>query len=145
MKDSCRGVSLVIVLLLLAGVMLLAVSGLGGAIAAMALADFDERSAWAFEAAEAGVTRSLRSGASISPPASPWPATAPGITVRTEVRHDPPLQAPAWPTGFSLGEAGSGFILLHGSVLADGSGGRGTRVRIEQGFSVVAPAREASP
>ena len=79
MRESCRGVSLVIVLLLLAGVMLLAVSGLGGAIAAMALADFDERSTGASEAAEAGVTRSLRSGAQpqrssgiIKPPARAW-------------------------------------------------------------------------
>lgn len=143
MRKGCRGVSLVVVLLLLAGVMLLAVSGLGAAIAAMALADFDERSAWGFEAAEAGVTRSLRSGASISPPASPWPAAAPGVTVHTEVRHDPPVQAPAWPAGFSLG--GAGFVLQHGNVLAEGSGGRGTRVRIEQGFAVVAPAREAAP
>ena len=145
MKQRSRGVSLVVVLLLLAGVMLLAVSGLGGAIAAMALADLDERSAWAFEAAEAGVNRSLRSGAPISPPTAPWPATAPGVTVGTEVRHDAPLQAPGWPAGFSLGGAGTGFILHHGSVLADGSGGRGTRVRIEQGFAVLAPAREASP
>lgn len=145
MRESSRGVSLVIVLLLLAGVMLLAVSGLGGAIAAMALADFDERSAWAFEAAEAGVTRSLRSGAPVSPPVPPWPATTPGVTVQSVVRYDPPAPAPAWPSGFSLGGNVTGFILQHGSVLAEGSGGRGTRVRIEQGFAVVAPAREALP
>lgn len=145
MRQRCRGVSLVIVLLLLAGVMLLAVSGLGGAIAAMALADLDERSAWAFEAAEAGVTSSLRSGIPVSPAASPWPATAPQVSVHAVVSHDPPAQGAAWPPGFSLGAAGTGFVLQHGSVLAEGSGGRGTQVRIEQGFTVLAPAREASP
>jgi len=145
MSRRCEGLSLVIVLLLLAGIMLLAVSGLGGAIAAMALADVDERAAWAFEAAEAGITRSLRSGAAISPPASPWPSTAPGVTVHTIVRFDPAERAPGWPAGFSLGGAGDGFFLQHGTVLAEGSGGRGTLVRIEQGFAVVAPARESSP
>ena len=145
MRKGGRGVSLVVVLLLLAGVMLLAVAGLGGAIAAMALADFDERSAWAFEAAEAGVIRSLRSGTSISPPTSPWPASAPDVSVLTEVRYDPAAQSAAWPSGFSLGGAGAGFVLQHGSVLAEGSGGRGTQIRIEQGFAVVAPALEGSP
>ncbi len=144
MKPRCRGISLVVVLLLLAGVMLLALSGLGGAIAAVALADFDERSSMAFEVAEAGVTRTLRSGSGISPPALPWPATHREATVRTVVQHDPPAEPPAWPSGFSLGGP-DGFVLHHGSVLADGSAGRGTLARIEQGFTVLAPAREFVP
>jgi hypothetical protein len=145
MNPRCRGVSLVIVLLLLAGVMLLAVSGLGGAIASMALADLDERAARAFEAAEAGVTRSLVSGVAVSPAAAPWPATDPAVTVLTLIRHDPPPPAPPSPYGFSFGSSGTGFVLHHGSVLAEGSAGRGTLVRIEQGFAVVGPARESAP
>jgi Tfp pilus assembly protein PilX len=141
MRRHGRGMSLVVVLLLLAGVMLLAVSGLGGAIAAIALADFDERSSLAFEAAEAGVTRTLRGGNALSPPAGAWPATARAVTVWTVLRQDPPASPPAWPSGFSLGTA-DGFVLHHGTVLAEGSAGRGTLTRIEQGFTVVAPARE---
>lgn len=142
MRRDCRGVSLVIVLLLLAGVMLLAVSGLGGAIAAMALAGFDERASMAFEAAEAGVTRSLRSGTAMSPPLLPWPASARGVSVQTTLRHDAPDSPGALPSGFSLGSA-DGFVLHHGTVLAEGEAGRGTLVRIEQGFAVIAPARES--
>jgi type II secretory pathway pseudopilin PulG len=145
MNTRCRGVSLVIVLLLLAGIMLLAVSGLGGAIASMAMADLDERAARAFEAAEAGVSRTLGSGAAVSPAAAPWPSTDPAVTVQTQIRHDPPPQAPASPYGFSLGTGGGGFVLHHGSILAEGSAGRGTLVRIEQGFAIVGPARESAP
>jgi hypothetical protein len=145
MNTNSRGVSLVIVLLLMAGVMLLAVSGLGGAIASMAMADLDERAARAFEAAEAGVARTLDSGTAVWPAAAPWPSTDPAVTVRTVIRHDPPPQAPAWTHGFSFGTGGGGFVLHHGSILAEGSAGRGTLVRIEQGFAVVGPARESAP
>lgn len=145
MMVHCRGLSLVIVLLLLAGVMLLAVTGLSGAIAAMSLADLDERSARGFEAAEAGVTRALEGGVAwpIATPA--WPSTDPAVLLRTEIHDDPPWQEPAWPSGFSLGSGRRGFVLRHGYVLAEGSGGRGTLARIEQGFAVLAPADGPGP
>jgi hypothetical protein len=141
MRRHGRGMSLAVVLLLLAGVMLLAVSGLGGAIAAIAMSDFSERSSLAFEAAEAGVTRTLHRGNALSPPMDAWPAAARAATVWSVLRQDPPAIPPAWPSGFSLGTA-DGFVLHHGTVLAEGSAGRGTLTRIEQGFTVVAPARE---
>lgn len=145
MRTGCRGVSLVIVLLLLAGIMLLAVSGLGGALAAISLVNLEERSARAFEAAEAGVIRSLYGGAAVSPATAPWPSADPTVTVRTDMRQDPPAWPPAWPSGFSLGTTGHGFVLHHGTVLAEGRAGLGTLVRIEQGFVVIAPSSEVMP
>ena len=145
MKTRDRGLSLVIVLLLLAGIMLLAVTGLSSAIAAMSLADLDERSARALEAAEAGVTRALEGGTVLPTAVPPWPLADPAVTVRTEIHDDPPWQVPAWPSGFSLGSGARGFVLQHGYVLAEGRGGRGTLVRIEQGFAVLAPAEGVAP
>jgi len=145
MKAHERGLSLVIVLLLLAGIMLLAVTGLSGAVAAMSLADLEERSARAFEAAEAGVTRTLEGGRASPIATPPWPPAGPAVRVRTEIHDDPPWQVPAWPSGFSLGSGARGFVLQHGYVLAEGSAGRGTLVRIEQGFAVLAPAGSVTP
>jgi len=134
--------SLVIVLVLLTGIMLLAVSGLGGAIAAVALAGLEEQAAMAFEAAESGVVRTLRSGEAIPAMSSAWPALADPVSVSTTLRYDT-RPAPWSPrAGFSLGTGGTGFTLHHGVVRADGTAGRGTLVRIEQGFTVIAPARE---
>lgn len=145
MSRRGRGMSLVIVLLLLAGIMLLAVAGLGSAIAALALAALDERAALAFEAAEAGVTRTLRDAAAIPGGTAAWPMDTPLARVGTTLEHDPPSSASPPLPGFSLGVGGAGFVLQHGRVLSEGDAGRGTRVRIEQGFAVIAPAREGLP
>lgn len=144
MKSRSRGMALVVVLLLLAGVLLLAVAGLGSAIAALALADFDERAASAFEAAEAGITRTLEDGAPLSPPVVPWPQSVAGLTVATSVLEDHPDLAPAWPTGISLEAIDGGLVLRHGRIVADAAAGRGAQVRIEQAYAVLAPARESA-
>lgn len=133
-----RGVALAVVLVLLSGLALLAVAGLGGALAAVALSGFGEQATLAFEAAEAGVARTLRSGAAMPVATVAWPALMPGVTLRTEILADPPGADTAWPEGFSIGAGGDGFLASHRLVRAEGRADRGAFVRIEQGYIVIA-------
>lgn len=144
MRRRTGGLSLVIVLLLLAGLMLLVVSGFAAAIAAVSLAGLDEQSALAFEVAEAGITRTLRDATPLPGPLVLWPVAAPGVVVETALRYDDPSSQASWAPGFSIGSGAGGFLLRHGSVLATGRAGRGTLVRIEQGFATLAPDREVT-
>jgi opacity protein-like surface antigen len=133
--------ALAVVLILLSGLALLAVAGLGGALASVALSGFDEQSALAFEAAEAGVARSLRSGAAIATAVPAWPALLPDVTTRTEILADPPGGDTAWPEGFSVGAGGEAFVTSHRTIRAEGRARRGAVVRIEQGYFVIARER----
>lgn len=141
MTPRPMGMALATVLILLSGISILALAGLGGAAAAIALAGFEEQSALAFEAAEAGIARTLRSGMPVPEPVPAWPSVAPEVTVRTERRDDPAVEGGSWPAGFSVATGGVSFALRHGTVLSEGRAARGALVRIEQGFVVVAPNR----
>lgn len=138
-----RGSALGIVLLLLLGLALLALAGHGAAIAALAIAGLEQHAARAFEAAEAGVSRALRSWHSDGAPASAvteqvWPDAWPEIVNARSVSADPPAQPAPWPQGFSVGA--DGFVSRHYTVVSEARGGRRAAARIEQGFVVIEPA-----
>lgn len=140
-----QGMALAVVLVLLAGLALLAAAGLGGAIAAVSLAGFDEQASRAFEAAEAGIRRSLHSGLALASEEPAWPGLPLEVTLRTEIHADPPGVPAMPPPGFSLGHGGQSFALRHQRVLAEGRAARGALVRIEQGYALIVPERGAAP
>jgi hypothetical protein len=138
MRRSSRGMTLAVALILLLGVALLAVAAFDGVIADIALAGYAQQSMLSFEAAEAGIARTL-STAEASPLASPaWPSLSSAISTRTELTADAACVRGGPAVGFSLG-SDDGFSLRHYSILAEGRGGRGAVSRLEQGFSVIAP------
>lgn len=139
------GMALAVVLVLLTGLALLAVTGLGGAVAALSLSGFDEQASQAFEAAEAGIRRSLHTGLALASEEPAWPGLPHEVTLRTEIHDDPPGVPATPPPGFSLGHGGQSFALRHHRVLAEGRGPRGALVRIEQGYAVIVPERGAAP
>lgn len=138
-----RGSALGLVLLLLLGLALLALAGHSAAIAALTIAGLEQHAARAFEAAEAGVSRTLRSWNTHGALAGPvtervWPETWPEITNARDVSADPPGQAGAWPDGFSVGS--DGFVSRHYTIVSESRGGRRAAARVEQGFVVIEPA-----
>lgn len=145
MRRGARGIALAVVLVLLLGLSVLAVAGLSGATASLAQAVFDVEAARAFEAAEASVSRALATGTGPAPPRPPWPDTLPDVRASAVLIEDPPGVEGAWPEGFSVGIGEGSFVLRHGAVLAEGLAARGARIRIEQGYVVVAPTRGAAP
>jgi hypothetical protein len=126
--------ALVVVLLLLLGLTVIAVAGLGGAVADLAIAALDEQSALALEAAEAGVARTLRSGVPIPAGTSPWPGRFPGLTLQTDIQFDAPSADMIPPVGTDP------VAVRHFTILAESHAGRGAVARIEQGFRYLGPA-----
>lgn len=145
MRRRARGIALAVVLVLLLGMSVLAVAGLSGGTTSLALSGFDVEAARAFEAAETLVSRSLATGAGSASPQAPWPEAFPDVLASASVSEDPPGVEGAWPEGFSVGLGEERFTLRHGAVLAEGVSGRGARIRIEQGYAVIAPVRGATP
>jgi len=145
-----RGVALGIVLLLLLGLALLALAGSAAALAALALAGLDEQRALAFQAAEAGIARTLRElsagVAAPMPPVTlvPWPDVARAATVRVEVREDGQARG-GLAAGFSLGVGPQTYTTRRLLVVSDGRAARGAAVRLEQGVVVHASTVETSP
>jgi Tfp pilus assembly protein PilX len=140
-----RGMALGIVLLLLLGLALLALAGYGAAIAALAIAGLEQQATRAFEAAEAGAARTLRTwqgpdAASSPAPETAWPAVWAEVMVARTVSADPPDRPAAWPDGFSIGSGDSTFTTRHFTIDSEGRAGLGTAARIEQGFIVIEPA-----
>ena len=138
-----RGMALGIVLLLLLGLAMLALAGHSAAIAALAVAGFSQHGARTVEAAEAGVSRALRSwqvaGAAGTPVVeTAWPESWPEIMIERSVSADTPGHAAAWPDGFSIGDGA--FTTRHYTIVAGARGARRTAARIEQGFIVIEPA-----
>lgn len=145
MRRRARGIALAVVLVLLLGLSVLAVSGLSGGVASLTQAGFDLEAARAFEAAETSVSRALATGTGSVSPLPPWPDVLPDVVASAVLSEDPPGADGAWPQGFSVGLGERSFVLRHRAVLAEGRAGRGTRVRIEQGYVVIAPTRGAAP
>ena len=139
-----RGMALGIVLILLLGLALLALAGHGAAIAALAIAGLEQHATRAFEAAEAGAARTLRTWQGPDAASSPaseaaWPAVWADVMIARTVSADPPDRPAAWPDGFSVGSGDSTFTTRHFTVVSDGQAGLRTAARIEQGFIVIEP------
>ena len=139
-----RGMALGIVLLLLLGLALLALAGHSAAVAALAIAGLEQHAARAFEAAEAGVSRTLRSwhtlgAASDAAPVEVWPETWPEVTILRNVSADLPGQPGAWPVRFSIGNGAGTFTSRHYTIVAEARGARHTAARVEQGFIIIEP------
>lgn len=142
MRRTQNGAALAVTLILLAGLGALAMTAAAAAVAALALAGHQQSAQQAFEAAEAGIARSLdfaartrSAGAMVDTP-YPDEANAPATFAARIVDAGMPGALPA---GFSVGEHASAFTARHYFAIADGSAGRGARVRIEQGFYLVGP------
>jgi hypothetical protein len=136
--------ALAVVLLLLLGLSAVALAGLGGAIADLAVAAADEQVALAMEAAETGLARTLRSGTPIPAGTVVWPEHFPGLTVSSEIRFDPP-DADAPLLNPPPGEDASGSrVLRHFTVRAEARAGRGVVTRIEQGYQSLWPPGNTS-
>lgn len=142
MKRGDRGSALVVTLVLLSGLGALALAAAAAAMTALALSGHQQMAQNAFEAAETGIVHALASAATIrrggvhTSAILPDDATA-AAGFRTETREAP--GPGALPTGFSVGENAGTFAARHFFITADGESGRGTRVRLEQGFYLVVP------
>lgn len=138
------GQALATLLILLVAFALLALSAMATALAGLATAGQETESAVAQEAAEAAIADVLRSwpasrdGRDTAPA---WADLPPEITAAAAVLTDPPDAATAWASGMSLGDDGEGLVQQHYSVIATGRARRGAIVTLEQGFTVVEPAR----
>ena len=137
-----RGSALVVTLVLLSGLGALALAAAAAAMTALALAGHQQMSQNAFEAAESGIVHALMQAAALRGAAThagtirqqdPTAAAA-FQTVTSEAEGPGPL-----PDGFSLGENTGTFTAQSFFITADAQSGRGTRVRLEQGFYLVVP------
>jgi len=137
-----RGSALVLTLVLLSGLGALALAAAAAAMTALALAGHQQMSQNAFEAAETGIVHALSQAAA---------ARGAGTNAGT-IRQEDPTAAAAFqtvtreaegssplPNGFSVGENAGTFAARSFFVTADAQSGRGTRVRLEQGFYLVVP------
>lgn len=143
MKPWQRGTALVVTLVLLSGLGVLALAAAAAAMTALALAGHQQMSQNAFEAAEAAIVHSLaqaavaRAATAIATTALPDDATG-NTSFRAQTVE---AAAPgALPAGFTVGENAGSFGARNFFIVADGSSGRETRVRLEQGFYLVGPA-----
>lgn len=137
------GAALAVTLILLTGLGLLALTAAAAAITALALAGHQQSSQRAFEAAEAGIAHALvlaaraQSDGAIAETVHDGDAGSPAIFQARIERAGIPGALPA---GFSIGEHSGAFATESFYVVADGRAGRGTRMRLEQGFYLVVPA-----
>jgi hypothetical protein len=138
------GHALATLLVLLVAFALLALSAMAAALAALAAAGQEAESLQAQEAAEAAIARVLqrwpesRGGHPVAPA---WPDLPPEITAGARVAADPVVAAAAWADGTSLGDDGEGLQSRHYTVIATGRARRGATAVLEQGFTVLEPAR----
>jgi hypothetical protein len=139
MIPRARGMALAIVLLLLLGLSVVGLAGLGGAVADLASAAADEQAALAMQAAEAGIARTLRTGATIPAGSEAWPGVFPGLTVRSEIQFDPLEANQALLGGSFNGGDGDSLLLGHFTIRAEGRAGRAAATRIEQDYRVLWP------
>jgi hypothetical protein len=136
------GIALVVVMLLLLGLSVVALAGLGGAAADLAIAAAGEQAALALEAAETGIARTLRSGAPIPAGTAVWPELHPGITVSTEIRFDPPDPDSPLLEQLPGQEGGAPLLPRHFAILAEARTSRGMVARIEQGYQSLWPPED---
>lgn len=161
-----HGAALVVVLCLLAVLTVLATTGMSTGTLELALAGNEQDQAQAFHAAEAGIEQALAAGSFSTDPAAsaalfdhldtpdpqprrghgtptdhcPAPPDAAGVhPCEYFVRHEASAGATVLPGG---ADPGPGRRAHHFAVEAIGAAGRGSEVRLVQGFYVVATAGE---
>lgn len=142
--SRARGHALATLLVLLVAFALLALSAMATAVAGLATAGQATESAQAQEAAEAAIARTLADWPSSlrgQPTAPAWPDLPPEITASARIAADGPDAPRGWMDGASLADDGDGLELRHYTVIATGRARRGAAVTLEQGFSVLEPAR----
>jgi hypothetical protein len=142
MSPAMRGSALVVVLVLMSGLGAIALAAAAAAMTSLALAGHQQMAQNAFEAAETGVAAALlaaavareggRDAGTVLP--EDWTARAAWRTETTEAAGPGAL-----PEGFTIGENDGSFGARHFFVIADAESGRGTRLRLEQGFYLVVP------
>ncbi|MCU0975840.1 MAG: hypothetical protein MUC71_05935 [Steroidobacteraceae bacterium] len=138
------GQALATLLVLLVAFALLALSAMASALVGLATAGQEGETVQAQEAAEAAIAGVLRAwpasrdGRGVAPA---WPDLPQDVTSDATVLADAPDAAAAWASGMSLGDDGEGLVLRHYTVVATGQARRGAAVTLEQGFTVVEPAR----
>ena len=138
MIRPARGMALAIVMLLLLGLSVIGLAGLGGAVADLAIAAADEQAALAMQAAEAGIARTLRTGAAIPAGTEAWPGAFPGVMIRSEIQFDP-LEVDQAPLGGSFSGGDGSLLLGHFTIRAEARAGRAAATRIEQDYRVLWP------
>lgn len=144
MNRPAAGMALPVALIVLAALAILAIAGLGSAVAAYTAAAHDLRRAQAFEAAEFALRLALADAVRVTDPgADPQPiavTTTAGVAATATVA---PLEATGGNPleGFSLGEGGTGLRLAHFTVTATGTAPMGAVVVLEQGFAVIVEDR----
>jgi hypothetical protein len=142
MRTEC-GVALVVTLILLSGLGALALAAAAAAAAALALASHQQSAQNAFQAAEAGIVLSLARAVAVrnesSIPATPFPENGNPIA-SWQAMTTAAIEPGALPFGFSIGENPNTFSASHFFIVSDGRAGRGTQIRLEQGFYLVEPA-----
>ena len=138
-----RGSGLVVVLVLLSGLGALALAAAAAAVTALSLAGHQQMAQNAFEAAESGIVAALLEAAAIRDGGSLEGVVLPDDATARAGWHADTVEAEGagvLPEGFSVGENTGAFTSRHFFITADGSSGRGARVRLEQGFYFVVPA-----
>jgi hypothetical protein len=141
-KRRARGSALVVTLVLLSGLGALALAAAAAAMTALALAGHQQMAQNAFEAAEAGIVHALLQATAARAADTHSASIRPDDPTSAAEFHSETAEAPgpgSLPTGFSVGEGPGTFIARHFFVTADGSSGRGARMRLEQGFYFVVP------
>jgi Tfp pilus assembly protein PilX len=138
-----RGSAMVVVLVLLSALGALALAAAAASMTALALAGHQQMAQNAFEAAESGIVIALVDAAETRADGSDaGTVLADDATARAEWRTETAeAEGPGTlPEGFSLGESAGSFTARNFFITSDGASGRGTRVRLEQGFYLVVPA-----
>lgn len=144
MKNGSRGAALAVALVLLTGLSALALAAAAAAVTALALAGYQQAAAAALEAAEAGIAKAILAATEHpGPDMAAMPHIVGGTTfARFESRTTEQDGYGALPEGFSLGAGDGAFQSRHFLIVSQGWAARGVRVRLEQGFYVVAPAHD---
>lgn len=142
MRQQC-GAALMLTLVLLTGLGALALAAAAAAMTALALAGHQHQIQNAFEAAEAGISQALRQAAEARSAGRIAETVHAADIVGSATYRAETTEATGpgtLPVGFSVGEYGGAFGARNFFIDSEGRAGRGARVRLEQGFYLVAPA-----
>jgi len=144
MRDRSRGAALAVALVLLAGLCALGLAAAAAAVTALALAGYQQAESAALEAAEAGIALAMQAATeNAGPGMSAMPHAVGGTSsARFESRTTELVGDGALPEGFSVGTTDGAFQSRNFLIVSQGWAVRDVRVKLEQGFYVVAPAHD---
>lgn len=126
-RRMLRGAALGVGLLLLLLLTLLGLAGMSAAMAALLMAGNDRHQRQAFDAAEAGIARAMRTAAPAPGETRNWPAAAvdgdwlPRVSVAVVVTPIPCPAPCAPPEGFSLDAGGASLAARYFTITATGA------------------------